>query len=591
MNSAIWSVGVRKFIGVFFSSCPVSVIYFHALLGVVLFSSPLLAAPLNIPDNTARETLRQQERQRQLRERLETNPDVRLQNQAVERPSDQFPEQESPCFKINKISLIGEENHRFKFALSVVTEGKDKAIGRCLGVEGINVVITRVQNAVVEKGFITTRVLVAPQDLKSGELVLVVIPGKLRNIIFESDAPQRLLKIAMPTSKGEILNLRDLEQGLENFKRVPTAEADFQIKPSTHKNSQLGDSDILIRYKQAFPLRASLSLDDGGATSTGRNKVSLTLSYDNPFSLNDLFYLSINRDIEGGDASAQGTDGYTVHYSLPIKNWLLSTTASKFNFRQTIANAAQTLRYSGESKTSELRLTRRLYRDGRRRTTGYVRAYLRSSQNFINDIEVSLQRRRTAGYEIGVNHREYIGNNTLSASIAWRRGTGAFSTLAAPEDPFNEGSSRPSLYTTNILLDMPFKLGTQQLRYNANFRWQHNLTPLVPQDRFFIGSRYSVRGFDGNQGLSADRGWFIRNDLSVALAHTGQFAYLGLDYGEVDGQSSAFLLGKHLAGGVIGLRGNYKKITYDVFAGKPISKPRGFRTAKTVYGFNLNVSF
>ena len=81
-----------------------------------------------------------------------------------------------------------------KCALSVVTQGKDKAIGRCLGAQGINAVITRVQNVVVEKGFVTTHILVAPQDLKSGELVLVVIPGRLRNIIFESDEPQRLLK-------------------------------------------------------------------------------------------------------------------------------------------------------------------------------------------------------------------------------------------------------------------------------------------------------------------------------------------------------------------------------------------------------------
>jgi len=574
-----------------FSFLPAIVVYSHVLVVGFFFSTLLPATPLSIPDNTARETLREQERQRQLRERLETHPDVRLQGSDRVRSSDQYPAQETPCFDIKHISLTGEETQQFQFALKGVIEGEDKAIGRCLGVQGINVVVTRVQNAVVEKGFVTTRILVAPQDLNSGELVLVVIPGRLRNLQFESDAPKRLLISAMPVSKGDILNLRDLEQGLENFKRVPTAEADFSIQPSTDKNAQAGDSDILIRYKQAFPLRVSLSIDDGGARSTGRNQASLTMSYDNPLSLNDLFYISINRDIEGGSSSAKGTDGYTMHYSLPIKNWLLSATASEFDFRQTVATAARSTSFSGESNTAEIRLSRRLYRDAQSRTTGYVRAYLRSSRNFINSVEVNLQRRRTAGYEIGVKHREYIGNNTLNASLAWRRGTGAFNSLASAEDPFGEGASRPSLYTATVSLDVPFKLGKQRLHYNGLVRWQHNLTPLVPQDRFFIGGRYTVRGFDGEQVFSADRGWFIRNDVSVALGKSGQSAYLGLDYGEVDGQASEFLLGKHLTGGVVGLRGQYKKISYDVFAGKPISKPEGFRTAKTVYGFNFTLSF
>ena len=569
----------------------VIVITIHALLLGAIFTSPVIAGPaLNIPDNTARETLREQQRQRELRDRLTSPPDVRLQATVPVTPAN-YPDNETPCFTIRKILLTGEQHQQFEFSLKAVTAGDDPAVGRCLGVQGINVLIARVQNAVIERGFVTTRILAVPQDLKDGILELVVIPGYLRNIRFDADAPPRQLNSAMPIRPGDILNLRELEQALENFKRVPTADADFQIKPSDDPGAKSGDSDVVIRYQQAFPLRLSLAIDDGGARSTGRNQASLTLSYDNPLSLNDLFYISLNRDIEGGDDSAQGTDGYTVHYSLPIQNWLLSATASRFNYRQTVATATQSSRFSGESKTAELRVARRVYRDAQRRTNAYVRAYLRSSRNFINDIEVGLQRRRTAGYELGISHREYIGENTLNVNLAWRRGTGAFSALDAPEDAFNEGSSRPSLYTADISLNAPFNLGAKKFVYNGQIRWQENRTPLVPQDRFFIGGRYTVRGFDGEQVFSADRGWLIRNDISTALGSSGQSVYLGLDYGEVDGQSSAFLLGKHLAGGVVGLRGGYKQLRYDVFMGKPISKPDGFRTAKTVYGFNLNVSF
>ena len=40
---------------------------------------------------------------------------------------------------------------------------------------------------------------------------------------------------------------------------------------------------------------------------------------------------------------------------------------------------------------------------------------------------------------------------------------------------------------------------------------------LDAQDRFAIGGRYTVRGYDGEASLSAERGWLLRNDLSWAV--------------------------------------------------------------------------
>ena len=134
--------------------------------------------------------------------------------------------------------------------------------------------------------------------------------------------------------------------------------------------------------------------------------------------------------------------------------------------------------------------------------------------------------------------------------------------------------------TADVGFNLPFTLtapwGAQALRYAANLRAQTNFTPLPPQERFAIGNRYTVRGFDGEYTLSADNGWFIRNDLSALIGETGQAVYVGLDYGEVHGQSSDLLLGTRLAGAVIGLRGGYGGFSYDCFVGKPLEKPRGF---------------
>jgi hemolysin activation/secretion protein len=122
-------------------------------------------------------------------------------------------------------------------------------------------------------------------------------------------------------------------------------------------------------------------------------------------------------------------------------------------------------------------------------------------------------------------------------------------------------------------------------------RVQGNETPLTPQDRFSIGGRYTVRGFDGESSLTGDNGWLLRQDLAWSLGGSGQELYIGIDAGGVNGQSAEQLAGKALSGGVIGLRGNFRKLQYDVFVGSPLYQPSGFRTAETTAGFNMNLAF
>ena len=234
------------------------------------------------------------------------------------------------------------------------------------------------------------------------------------------------------------------------------------------------------------------------------------------------------------------------------------------------------------------------YRDQRRKTTLALRAFRRASFNFIDDTEIEVQRRVVGGWELGLNHREFLGAATLDANLQYRRGTGAFGARPAPEELFGEGTSRFGLVAADASLNLPFQLADQKLRYSALWRAQWNRTPLTPQDRFAVGGRYTVRGFDGESSLMAERGWLIRNDLGWALGQSGAELYAGIDHGEVGGGSSQFLLGKRLTGAVLGLRGTtnaLRGLRYDLFVGTPLRKPEGYRTAHLTGGFNLNLGF
>jgi len=550
-------------------------------------SIPGLAAVTTPDGNT--ELLRQQQREKALQEQQQA-PDVRLEGRAGE-TTGRLPLGESPCFTIQRLSLVGESAERFQWALDFAADGDDTPIGRCLGADGINLVMKRLQNAIVGHGYVTTRILAAPQDLKSGTLQLTVIPGRIRAIRFTADADPRSTQWnAFPMRAGDLLNLRDIEQALENLKRVPTAEADIKIVPSEGDGARPGDSDLVISRQQAFPLRLTLSADDSGSKATGKQQGGITVSGDHLLALNDLFYFAWNHDI-AGQYTRRSTHGRSIHYSLPFGYWLLAVNGSDYTYHQAVAGINQTYVYSGDSWNGDIRLSRIVWRDAVSKTTLGLRGWLRSSKNFIDDTEILVQRRRMAGWEFSAGERLFIDRATLDLNLAYRHGTGAFGALAAPEESLGEGTARPRLITADARFSQPFTLFGQNLRYDLNGRAQWNQTRLVPQDRFGIGGRYTVRGFDGETQLSAERGWLIRNDLATPLGGSGQEIYLGLDYGRVSGPSADLLVGKQLAGGVIGIRGSYRGLANDFFIGRPLEKPEGFRSASTTAGFTLSYSF
>lgn len=562
------------------------------LLACALLAFGLPASAEELADSTVDQLRRQQDRERQLREQMEVEPDVRLDRATPETAEAALPVQESPCFPIHAVALQGEGSGDFQWLLKTINRPGEQILGRCLGAQGINLLMGRMQNALIAEGYVTSRVLASPQDLKSGRLVLTLLLGRVKQLkLAEPRNGRATLRNALPMSAGDVLNLRDIEQGLENLKRVPTAEADIQIAPAEGQGAQPGESDLLISWQQAFPFRLALSLDDTGSASTGKLMGGLTLSYDHWWTLNDLFYISVNRDAGGRDPGARGSRGYTAHYSVPIDYWLFAATAGRNRYHQTVAGAAQDYVYAGTSANSEIKISRMVFRNAKTKLQASLKGWTRKSANFIDDTEVEVQRRRTAGWELSSNLRQQLGNGSVDFTLGIKRGTGAQDALPAPEEAFGEGTSRAQIWTADAQYSQPFQLNEQALRYRVAWRAQWNRTPLVPQDKFAIGGRSSVRGFSGDSVLSAERGWLVRNDIGMPLGRSGQELYVAIDYGQVGGPSTERLVGKRLSGIAFGLQGNVRQFSYDIFSGCALYHPDRFEADGMSGGFNLNLAF
>ncbi|WP_335952984.1 ShlB/FhaC/HecB family hemolysin secretion/activation protein [Acinetobacter higginsii] len=563
-----------------------------SLLGTSIYAAEPPTSAAIQPDATQR----QQQRDDALQKQIQPEPSVQtgLEKQLQRKPQLQFlkSHSEEVCFEIKKFVLIGEDARQFTFAMRPVTQGQYNLIGRCIGVQGLNQALDLIQNDLISHGYVTTRMLLPQQNIASGTIQLKVVAGKVDQIKFVEGTSKRAHKWnALPVKSGGILNVRDIEQGLENFKRVPTVEADFKIKPSEQR-TEPGYSDLELAWHQSKPYRLHLGIDDAGSDSTGKYQGTATLSLDNLLTANDLFYGSYNHDLGGGDSGKRGTDGFYLSYSIPYQYWLLNTSYSQSNYNQTVAGANQSYNYSGKSKLIGADLSRVLYRDAKRKTSASVGGWYRESQNFINDVEVEVQRRKTAGWKASLDHSEYLANATLTGNVTYKRGTGAFSAMRAPEEQFNEAYTRVGILQANASLQVPFQVGQQNLQYLAEWRMQHSNKALTPQDRFSIGNRYTVRGFDGEQTLMADNGFLVRNELSGSVAKLPMQWYSGIDYGEVGGTTAHYpnpLVGTSLLGAVVGLRGQvFKSVSYDAFFGAPLKKPEYFKTDDFTTGFSVN---
>ncbi len=132
------------------------------------------------------------------------------------------------------------------------------------------------------------------------------------------------------------------------------------------------------------------------------------------------------------------------------------------------------------------------------------------------------------------------------------------------------------------------------LRWSAAYRGQATDHVLYASEQIAIGGRYTVRGFNGETTLAAERGHYLRNELEAPLpiaGHAGHAVYAAIDWSRVGGPSAASLAGRSLAGTAIGLRGSLYGLNYDWFIGRALRRPDGFQANGPVTGFQISYLF
>ena len=503
---------------------------------------------------------------------------------------------EEPCFIINEILLIGEGSDKFKQYLKKASKNVNFKKGSCLGKNSINTIYDAFYNEILKSGFITTTINLPSQNLKGKTLKFEIIPGKIDGISL-NDKNSIKNRASIFTSfginkKGDILNLRDIEQALEVLQNASSGNVSFKLIPSNKENY----SDIKITKEEKLPLNLSLSFDNLGSRATGKYQGGVNLNVLNLMGFNEIWYSSYSKNIFKADKQSVENDtkrGKTdnIYYgiTIPYKRFSLDFNEYRYNYDQAIPGAFGVYKYSGKSKRRNLTLNYLYHRDQISKNSIFFRLWEKENKNYIEDYELDNQRKKTAGYEIGLSSQIFIENGHVVFGATYKKGTGARGALRAPQEDYNDGTNRFGI----ISVDFNFNKSSSivPLTYDFKFHGMWNNRPLTMQERLNIGGYYTVRGFDGEMSLVGDRGYYIRNTLEYGISNN-HFMYAAFDFGKVSGKSSNYMTDNTLVGYGIGLKGYFKrKLQYDIFLGFPLNKPEFFETDKNVLNFNLTYNF
>ena len=555
-------------------------------LGVYSLSMPLMvqAADPVIP-MTQQEQLQQDrdtQRERNLRFDAERVGTVVSEPALIDVPSDK----NGTSFYIKQIQLDGVPKE-----LSFLNKIARKHEQKHVTVSDITNIRNAFQRKLLDKGYVTSQVYIPEQNLNAGTLQFMVMPGRVEDIRYSDSSAHGPWRTAFPVRPGDILNIRDVEQGLEQMKRVSSQSVTMKLLPGT----SVGTSIIELSIKQDKPVHGSISFDNSGLESTGVYQGSFTSSFDQVFRANDTFTMSLSGDLSGS-GSIKGTRAASLNYVIPHGKDTFSLSFSKSRYHQTIQSNPYDFTYSGKSTTMKAKWNHVWSRTQREKRAFDISISTRHNHRFINDMEMPVQALRTTSMEFGVSNRKYIGNATLYSRLGFQWGIGALG--AQPEHKASVAmggpTSRYHMWLVDVDYRKPFIMGHRPASFTSSFhgQWVQGGKRVYSVDTINIGNRYSIYGFDGEYTLMGDSGWYVRNEVSSVIPRLNTEVYLGLDVGAVYGKSTESLVGKTIAGTALGVRGNYSSgLLFDAFVSTPLYKPQGYHTKKFYSGFTVGYRF
>ncbi len=440
----------------------------------ILIAVMLLGAAIARADATSDRLLKQdidrQEQERRERRWDEPRASTPLPPPELEETSKQ-PASDT-CFSIREIHVTQAQILPAKPLARLIAAYE----GRCLNASDLQALQQGMNSLALSRGLVTTRVVIPEQNLSSGILQLEVWPGHMEAATLNS--PYRMeLEAALPLNNGDVLNLRALEQAIDNLNRLESLQASVELRPS----EKPGGSITAFTVNRLQPWHLAAVWDSEAMEQHPVNTVRASLTLDSPLKLAD-------RLIVGANATVRGTEvdnayGSSIDYDVPIGWWRMAVGADQFEYQNPITSGLTTFVSSGKSQSIRAEVSRVVWRDNKHRLNIALLGKQRINNNYIDSIAIGVSTSRLKAMGLRADISRVAAPWVMDASLSAEQGEAR--TLAMPS-PVDADYSRVIAITR-----LQYHWKKSSLSWSVSGQWSDSI--LSPSEQFALAG--NVKGF------------------------------------------------------------------------------------------------
>jgi hemolysin activation/secretion protein len=532
-----------------------------------------------IPESVRREAQRLEERESErLQERERIFQKSQIKPPAVDLGSFETEGQSASerCQVVNRVNISGMKRYK----LSDYEENLHRLVSPCTKLIDIERLLRAITNRYVAEGYITSRAIRAPSADDKGIVRIIVIEGNLNKILEDQSVVRHgyggALRWAFPGLAGRQLNLRDLEQGVDQLSRLNGSEPSIDIVPGVGA----GASDLVVKRQIVKPwVRPSLTFTNDGSARTGRRIGTASLDFDNPLGRADFWSFYYTRDVEGKDE--QGIEGYGGFVSIPYGYSTLIISGGRYRFASVLENSDLRFANTGDSFNGSISIDHVLLRDRKTKVSvaGAISFY--DTANYIQGIRLSTNSYRIVSGQISFRVQRRVGAGLAVGDVSLSRGFDIFGANAADIGDGSDGLKFRKL-EANLSYQARIQILGIATEYSASLRGQWALDYILPAERLTIGGSSTVRGFR-DDGISGRNGATFRQQLSIGLLRlfvqnrdhsaTQLATIIGYDAGGILPLAGDNFERGHLQSSTLGLRLSNARMLADISVALPLSAP------------------
>lgn len=503
---------------------------------------------------------------------------------------------EAACLRIDRVAVDGAG----LIAAEQISRAASRIEGKCLPFEtalsDIDAVLQALTLAYVELGYIAARAWLPEQNLADGVLEIRVVEGALGSIRFNNAEDPRWEARSFPGQRGQPVQLRRVEQGLDVIRSMPGFSAQMDLSPGQTQ----GTSDLLVEASgRPWQLRLSSTnsgtdrADEGAAAATGQFVTSLDGSLSHVLGLNETFRINLSRSQPEHPFNlfheGPRTWGGSLSLEVPTGPLLLRGSFGWTGYATEIPGAFSPIPVTGWTQTLDVGGSYLMHRDRVSKTRLTFGVTRRENENSIAGVRIETSSRVLTSLRLGVQHERSLWGGQFEAMAGYERGLRLFGAEDAAAQPAGQPNAQYSLFDAELRYRRMFEAGADRIGYTTSVRGQISPDLLYGTQQFNLGGVSSVRGtkavvLSGNQGVV----W--RNELTWQPAQVTLPAQLGRlefyatgDIGYIVPDTGAGITGGIVSGASLGARLAGGSLDLDASFGQILQTPAGVARPEAVF--------